>query len=90
MGDEISLSRYVVACVEMLRERGLKTYLHALGTNVEGDITEVLSAIECCHKLVHQMGGRRVITSVKLTTRVDRDQTLEEKIHSVESKLNAR
>jgi len=33
------------------------------------------------------MGAPRVMTTIKVATRTDRDQTLEDKIRSVESKL---
>ena len=48
---------------------------------------EVFAAIKRCHEVLHQMGAPRVMTSIKAGTRTDRDQTLEDKIQSVESKL---
>ena len=71
----------------MLREAGLKTHLHAYGTNVEGDWESVFTAIKRCHEVVHEMGAPRISTTIKLGTRTDRNQTMEDKIQSVESKL---
>jgi len=89
VGGDVSLSPYVAACVDLLKERGLRTHVHALGTNVEGEVDEVVSAIAACHELVHGMGAARIMTTLKLTTRVDRDQTIEEKIQSVAHRLDA-
>jgi uncharacterized protein YqgV (UPF0045/DUF77 family) len=46
----------------------------------------VFQAIEACHTAVHAMGCPR-ITTVKVNTRTDRDQTLEDKVASVEALL---
>ena len=35
MGVGVSVSEYVVACHTILKEAGLKTQLHAYGTNIE-------------------------------------------------------
>lgn len=37
IGVGVSLSSYVAACERVLTEAGLKTALHAYGTNVEGE-----------------------------------------------------
>lgn len=87
IGVGVSLSGYVAACERVLAEAGLKTSLHAYGTNIEGEWDEVFAAIRRCHEVVHAMGAPRITTTVKLGTRTDRDQTMEEKVRSVEEKL---
>ena len=87
IGVGVSLSSYIVECEKILAEAGLKTSLHSYGTNIEGDWDEVFSAIKRCHKKVHAMGAPRITTTIKMGTRVDRDQTMEEKVESVKSKL---
>ncbi len=88
LGVGVSLSPYVAACEKVLTEAGLKTALHAYGTNIEGEWDTVFAAIKRCHEVVHQMGAPRISTIIKLGTRTDRPQTMEEKIRSVEDKLN--
>jgi uncharacterized protein (TIGR00106 family) len=90
LGVGVSLSKYVAACEKILSEAGLHTRLHAYGTNVEGEWEVFFAAVERCHRTLHEMGVPRVSTSIKVATRTDRDQTLEDKIHSVESKLGGR
>src|SRR5512139_3938046 len=75
IGVGVSLGRYVAECERVLRKAGLKIQLHAYGTNIEGEWDDVVAAIKECHKVLHDMGVPRVSSSVKLGTRVDRDQT---------------
>ena len=87
MGVGVSVSSYVAACEKILAEAGLKTALHAYGTNIEGEWDAVFAAIKRCHEVVHQMGAPRITTTIKMGTRTDREQTMEDKINSVQAKL---
>lgn len=87
LGVGVSLSSYIAACENVLAEAGLKTALHSYGTNIEGEWDEVFAAIKRCHETVHAMGAPRITTTVKLGTRTDREQTMEDKIRSVEEKM---
>ena len=87
LGAGVSLSPYIAACERVSTEAGLEPRLHGFGTNVEGEWTTVMEAVRRCHEVVHGMGAPRVSTTVKLSTRVDRDQSLETKLTSVWSKL---
>lgn len=90
LGVGVSLSRYVAACERILREANLKVQLHAYGTNVEGDWDEVMGGLKRCHEEVHAMGAPRISTTVKLGTRIDRPQSMEDKVRSVKEKLRCR
>lgn len=87
LGVGISVSPYVAACERILKDAGLKTQLHAYGTNIEGEWDVVLAAVKRCHEVIHGMGAPRVSSSLKLGTRTDRMQTMDDKIRSVEDKL---
>lgn len=89
MGVGVSVSRYVARCEEILEEAGLSTSLHAYGTNIEGNYDEVFSAIRKCHEEIHSMGAPRITTTIKLGTRVDRSQTMQDKIDSVRRQQQA-
>lgn len=86
LGVGVSVSRYVAACQEVLEAAGLKTCLHAYGTNIEGEYDEVFAAIRRCHEQIHEMGAPRITTTIKLGSRTDRRQGMEDKIRSVEEK----
>jgi uncharacterized protein YqgV (UPF0045/DUF77 family) len=47
----------------------------------------VFAAIEACHQAVHAMGCPRITTVVKANTRTDKDQSLEDKVASVQALL---
>jgi len=87
IGVGISVSKYIAECENILSEAGLKTQLHANGTNIEGEWEDVFSAIKRCHERVHEMGAPRISSTIRLGTRTDREQTMEDKIKSVQEKL---
>ena len=89
IGVGVSVSEYVVACEKIFREAGLEPRLHAYGTNVEGEWDAVTSAIRLCHERIHAMGAPRISTSIRIGTRTDRAQSMQDKIDSVTSKLDA-
>lgn len=89
IGVGVSVSEYVVVCEQVFREAGLAPRLHAYGTNVEGEWDEVMDAVKQCHQRIHDMGAPRVSTSIRIGTRTDREQTMQDKIDSVTSKMDA-
>ena len=87
MGIGVSVSKQVALCERILTEAGLKTKLHAYGTNIEGEWDNVFAAVKRCHEALHAAGVPRISTSMRFGTRVDREQHMQDKIHSVEEKL---
>ena len=87
IGVGLSLSPYIARCHEIFIDAGLETRLHAYGTNLEGEWDDVLGAIKRCHQELHAMGAPRISTNLRLGTRIDRPQTMADKIDSVHEKL---
>jgi uncharacterized protein (TIGR00106 family) len=87
LGVGVSVSPYIAACEKILTDAGLTIHLHAYGTNIEGDWDTVFAAIKKCHETVHAMGAPRITTTLKVGTRTDRHQSMEDKIKSVQTKL---
>ncbi len=87
LGVGVSVSKYVALCQQVLKEAGLKFSLHAYGTNIEGDYDSVFAAIKECHQRIHAAGAPRITTTIKLGSRVDRPQSMEDKLRSVAEKL---
>ena len=81
------MSPYVAECQKIFDAAGLTHQLHAYGTNVEGEWDDVMAALKTCHEKMHELGAPRVSTSIRLGTRTDREQSLQDKIDSVEEKL---
>jgi uncharacterized protein (TIGR00106 family) len=89
MGVGVSVSKYIAACEKVIQDAGLEHTLHAYGTDLEGEWDDVFAAIKRCHEVVHEMGAPRIHTNIKCGTRTDRDQTMKDKVASVETKLKA-
>jgi len=87
IGVGVSVSKYIVACERIFEEAELKIHLHAYGTNVEGEWDAVFAAIKRCHEVIHEMGTPRISTTIRVGTRTDREQTMNDKIKSVQDKL---
>ena len=87
-GVGVSVSKEIAVCERIFTEAGLTTHLHAYGTNVEGEWDRVFAAVKRCHEVLHTQGVPRISTSMKFGTRTDRKQTMEDKVRSVEEKLN--
>ena len=86
IGVGVSVSKYVAACERVLRDAGLSISLHAYGTNIEGEWDDVVAAIKRCHEVIHEMGAPRIGTSIRIGTRTDREQTVQDKVDSVAAK----
>ena len=87
IGVGVSVSKYVAACQKILEKAGLNYKMHAYGTNVEGEWDKVFAVIKECHEAIHEMGAPRISTTIRVGTRTDRHQTMDDKIKSVEDKL---
>ena len=90
IGVGVSVSEYIAACERILDDAGLRHQMHAYGTNVEGEWDEVFAAVKRCHEVVHKMGAPRITTSLKIGTRSDREQSMQDKVDSVSRKLARR
>jgi len=87
MGVGASVSEYVTRAYAILRDAGLNARLHAYGTNVEGDFDAVMAALKQCHEALHEAGAPRLTTTIRLGSRVDKAQTMADKVSVVEDAL---
>ena len=87
IGIGVSVSKEVAMCERILAAAGLKTHLHAYGTNIEGDWDQVFAAVKRCHEALHAAGVPRISTNMRFGTRTDREQNMDDKIRSVEKKM---
>ena len=87
MGVGVSVSEYVGECQKILKESGLSYKMHGFGTNIEGDWDDVMAAVKLCHERIHDMGAPRITTNIKMGTRTDKTQTIQDKIDSVNNLL---
>ncbi len=81
--ESTSLSSYVANCLRVLKDSGLTHELHAMGTIIEGDLQELFAVIRKMHEVPFMEGAQRVVTSIKLDDRRDKESTLRKKVASV-------
>ena len=87
IGVGVSLSPYIAACERVIAATGLTHQLGPSGTAIEGPWEEVMSCVRACHAELHGMGAPRLYTTLKLNTRIDRQQSFAGKVASVEQLL---
>ena len=86
---DTSMSKAVASAFEAIRNvKGIKATLTPLGTQFEASsLDEVAAAIKVAHAAAKQQGAARVISSIRIDERLDKAQSLEDKVRSVEQKL---
>lgn len=82
-----SISHYVAECVAIVKEKGLPYELTSMGTNVEGELKELLSVAAEMHELPFKRGAQRVLTSIKVDDRRDKRLSMLGKKKAVEKRL---
>ena len=83
------VSEYVADAVEMLRREfpDLVFKLTPMATVIEGDLGRLFYAIEKMHRAPFAKGVKRVVTSITIDDRVDKELTMEGKVASVLDKI---
>jgi len=76
VGAGVSVRQQVTRIVELLQDSNFILETHAAGTNIEGEISEILAAVETIHETLHAEGNVRLISYLKLETRTDKTPTL--------------
>jgi uncharacterized protein (TIGR00106 family) len=76
LGVGVSVRKEVQRARQVLTECGLQLELHAYGTNVEGELADILAAIQKVHEILHQEGIVRLTSAIKIGTRTDKEPSL--------------
>jgi uncharacterized protein (TIGR00106 family) len=86
---QTSLSREIAFAFDALKKlKEVKVILTAMGTEIEADnIQDILTSIEITHKAMRDLGVQRIISTIRIDERLDRSETLEDRVSSVKEKL---
>jgi uncharacterized protein (TIGR00106 family) len=76
IGDGVSVRQQITRVVELLQGHDFIIEPHASGTNIEGELAEILTAVGQIHQALHQDGSIRLLSYLKLETRSDKTPTL--------------
>jgi uncharacterized protein (TIGR00106 family) len=84
-----SASEYIAEMQRRLQAQDkVRFKLHAMGTELEGRVEDILEVVRVLHNVPFEAGLPRVYTVLKLDERMDKPmQTLEDKVQSVEDQL---
>jgi uncharacterized protein (TIGR00106 family) len=86
---QASASEYIAEIQRRLQQQDRVGFrMHAMGTSLEGSTEDILAVVGELHAVPFEMDVPRVYTVLKLDERRDRpDQTLDDKVRSVEERL---
>ncbi len=76
IGTGVSVRNEIKQIIQLLQQYDFILQSHAAGTNIEGELSEILKAVETVHEVMHQKGSVRLISYLKLETRTDKLPTL--------------
>src|SRR4030043_252488 len=83
-----SLSAYVAECVKILeKEKKIKHELTSMGSNLEGNLKDLMRVVMRMHEAPFKKGSKRVLTTIRIDDRRDKKGTMEGKKKAVEVKL---
>jgi len=82
-----SVREEVALAHKILADTGLPVHLHGYGTNIEGDYDTIFAALKRAHESLHAQGVARISTTIRLGSRTDKDQSIEDKIEAVRGEL---
>ena len=87
---DTSMSKEIASAFDAIKKvEGVKATLTALGTQIEaGSMDEIIQAIRAAHEAAKRGGAIRIISSVRIDERLDKAQSLQDKVRSVEQKLS--
>ena len=84
LGVGVSLAPYVAVCQEVIEASGLAHQLGPDGTAIEGDWDAVFACVKACHERLHHSGVPRIHATLRVNTRIDREQSFRDKVASVQ------
>ena len=84
-GTGTSLSKYVKAALRVLQESGHSYHISPMGTCIETDsVDRMFEILKNMHNAVADAGGPRIVTTIKIDDRRDKDRTMGGKLKAVE------
>jgi uncharacterized protein (TIGR00106 family) len=82
-----SVSSFVAACVKLVEQQGLTYEVTSMGTEVEGEVDDLLTLAAQMHRAPFAQGAQRVLTTIRLDERRDKELRIAGKKASVLKRL---
>ena len=80
IGAGVSVRNEVKRAHALLEDAGINAELHGNGTNVEGELADILEVVRRIHETLHAEGTVRLATFLKIGTRTDKEPSLAGKL----------
>ena len=86
VGEGTSLSRFVREGVKVLKARkGLRLIVTPMGTVIEAKrLSDILAAVEAANERLFEAGAERVIITLRVDDRRDKERLMEDKVAAVD------
>jgi uncharacterized protein (TIGR00106 family) len=85
MGKEIAAAYDAIRNIKNLK----KVTLTPMSTQIESDnIEDIFQAIHAAHNSAKSVGAKRVISTIRIDERLDKPNTLDDKVQSVKTKIS--
>ncbi|EGC48056.1 predicted protein [Histoplasma capsulatum var. duboisii H88] len=82
-----SVSQQIADVQRLVEKSGVKYVMHSAGTTLEGSWDAVFALIGQAHAMLHKQGIVRIQTDIRVGSRTDKVQSMEDKVAVVEKLL---
>ena len=82
-----SLSKYIAPAIKVLKKSGLNYQITSMGTIIEGNLNEILNVVRDMHEEVFKSSILRVVTTIKIDERRDKEASIQSKVLSLKDKI---
>jgi len=79
-----NISSYIAGCYDIIKnEEGIKYQVTPMSTVIEGDLDRVFEVVKKIHRAPFHNGVQRVMTSLTIDERTDKEDSMEAMVQSV-------
>ncbi|MFP3214404.1 MAG: MTH1187 family thiamine-binding protein [Nitrososphaeria archaeon] len=82
--NSTSVSNYIIKVVEVIEKMNLKYQVGPMGTSIElKNLKQVGDLLQAIHDELNKQGVNRIVTTVRIDDRRDKEETMEYKLSRV-------
>ncbi|MCC6013507.1 MAG: MTH1187 family thiamine-binding protein [Candidatus Verstraetearchaeota archaeon] len=82
-----SVSDYIAEVCKEVKNSGLRYMVTPMGTIIESEnLDEIFNVIKKAHEVMVKMGIKRIVTTIKIDDRRDKERKMEDKVEVLKKK----
>ena len=85
-----AVADYIADAVRLLKRHGIPFEVTAMGTIIEADVDKILDLAREMHEVTFGKDVRRVVTTITIDDRRDREASARDKVEAVRGRLRER